>query len=340
MADRNDLKKPIVLILKSKNKDDSYERLFNEHGYKPVFVPVLAFKFINQADLRKQLENPESHSGLVFTSQRAVKAVYLCIRDTAFEEEWSSSLKEKWSQLPVFVTGKATGKQVREKLQFSSIFGEDSGSAEALAETILNKFPSDLSKELLFPCANIKKEILPNILKEKGYGICCITAYCTQPDPQLVESLRKLFEENKTRLSSPTSATPSDFIEEISATIGETSDNPVEYLETSGGTSELLGQTSELHREPSVAPGPGEVSNAFGHLACIVFFSPSGVNFAHDALQQTIRSFEDIKLVAIGQSTAQELQKHGLTVAGVPAKPDPQSLLKVIDSILEKGLKK
>lgn len=332
MADRNDLKKPIVLILKSKNKDDSYERLFNEHGYKPVFVPVLAFKFINQEDLTKRLENPESHSGLVFTSQRAIEAVYLCIRDTAFEEEWSSSLKEKWSQLPVFVTGKATGKQVREKLQFSSIFGEDSGSAEALAETILNKFPSDLSKELLFPCANIKKEILPNILKEKGYGICCITAYCTQPDPQLVESLRKLFEENKTSLSSPTSATPSEIIGETSATIGEISNNPVEVLETSGGTSELLGQTSELQ-------GPEEVSNGLGQLACIVFFSPSGVNFAHDALQQTIRSFEDIKLVAIGQSTAQELQKHGRTVAGVPAKPDPQSLLKVIDSILEKGLK-
>ncbi|CAB3979045.1 uroporphyrinogen-III synthase [Paramuricea clavata] len=330
MADSNDLKKPVVLILKSKNKDDSYERLFNEHGYKPVFVPVLAFKFINQADLRKRLENPENHSGLVFTSQRAVEAVNLCIRDMAFEEEWSSSLKEKWSQLPVFVTGKATGKQVREKLQFSPIFGEDSGSAEALAETILNKRPADLSKELLFPCANIKKEILPNILKEKGYGICCITAYCTQRDPQLVESLRKLFEENKARLSSPTSATPSEIIGEISA--GETSNNPVEVLETSGGTSELLGQTSELQ-------GREEVSNALGQLACIVFFSPSGVNFAHDALQQTIRSFEDIKLVAIGQSTAQELHKHSLTVAGVPAKPDPPSLLKVIDSILEKGLK-
>ena len=274
MADRNDPLKPVVLFLKSKNKDDSYERLSNERGYKPVFVPVLSFKFTNQQELTERLENPERHSALVFTSQRAVEAVDLCVRDTAFEEKWSSSLKEKWSHLPVFVTGKATGKHVREKLRFSSIFGEESGSAEALAQVILNTLPADLDKELLFPCANIKKETLPNILKDKGYDICCIMAYCTQPDPKLVESLQKLFAE----------------------------------------------EASDKLRQP----------------ACIVFFSPSGVNFAHEALEQTIKSFQDIKLVAIGQTTAQELQEHGLTISGVPTKPNPESLLKVIDSILSK----
>jgi uroporphyrinogen-III synthase len=269
MADENDPQKPIVLILKSKNKDDSYERLLNERGYEAVFIPVLSFKFVNQNDIKERLENPEKHSGLVFTSQRAVEAVHRCVKDTAFEEKWSSSLKAKWSQLPVFVTGKATGEQVRERLNFSSIFGEDSGSAQALTQTILNTLPADSQKELLFPCANIKKETLPSALKEKGYGIYCVTAYCTQPDPSLAESLQKHF----------------------------------------------LNETLKLPE-------------------CIVFFSPSGVNFAHDALQETLKSFQDIKLVAIGQSTAQELQKHGLTVSGVPDKPDPQSLLQVVDGIL------
>ncbi|XP_028407629.1 uroporphyrinogen-III synthase-like [Dendronephthya gigantea] len=292
MADKNDRDQPIILILKSKNENDNYERLLHEHGYRTVFVPVLSFKFINQEALKDRLNNPEKHSGLIFTSQRAIEAVQLCLSDPVFEEKWSSLLKEQWSHLPVFVTGKATGKQVREKLNFSSVFGEDSGSAQALSITILNTLPADLNKELLFPCANIKKETLPNILKEKHYGICCITSYCTQPDPKLLDSLKIIF---------------------------QTSSSTTEFSEASGLSSEFPEETSQPPAQPS----------------CIVFFSPSGVTFAHNALQQSIKSFENVKLVAIGQSTAQEMQNLGLTVSGIPKKPDPQSLLEVIDSILD-----
>ena len=305
MAARSGRDSPVVLILKSKNEDDKYEALLDERGYVPVFVPVLSFKFINQETLTERLKNPQQHSGIVFTSQRAVEAVHFCIEDSAFKEQWSSSVKEKWSSLPVFVTGKATGKQARKKLEFPSIFGEMSGSAQALAEIILKTLPADLNKELLFPCANIKKETLPNIVKEKGYGIHCITAYCTQPDPNLVESLQKLFEK------------PSG----IPVHLWEASERPA-ITQTFGLPDQTLAS-------------PGEASATFRQPACIVFFSPSGVNFARDALHQTLMSFEHIKLVAIGHSTAQELRKHGLTVSGVPEKPDPQALLKVIDSILD-----
>ena len=286
---------PVVLILKSKNKEDRYETLLNESGYIPVFVPVLSFKFINQDTLTERLKNPQEHGGLVFTSQRAVDAVHFCIEDSSFKEQWSSSVKEKWSNLPVFVTGMATGRQAREKLEFSSIFGEGSGSAEALAEIILSTLPGDLNKKLLFPCANIKKETLPNILKEKGYSVRCVTSYCTEADPNLTDSLQKRFANSQ-------DSTPSGV-----------------QVQVSEKTSAPFGESSATLRQP----------------ACIVFFSPSGVNFARDALRQTMTSFEDIKLVAIGHSTAQELQKHGLIVSGVPEKPDPQSLLKVIRSILD-----
>ena len=319
MADEGDHNKRVVLLLKSKSKDDNYERLLNEHGYKSVFVPVLSFKFINREELTERLKYPENHSGLIFTSQRSVEAVQFCVTDSAFEEKWRSSFKEKWSQLPVFVTGKATGKQAREKLQFSSIFGEDSGNAEALASVILNTIPANQNKELLFPCANIKKETLPNIMKEKGYALHCITAYCTQPDLRLLESFQKLFAENKAKtFISPSSSTPSTTVGKRSECIGDT-------LETSThGTSDLLGSKREILDESSEVPR---------QPSCIVFFSPSGVTFAHDALL-TMKSFESIKLVAIGQSTALELQKHKLHVSGVPEKPDPHSLLEVIDSIL------
>ena len=290
MADKSGSSRRIVLILKSKKEDDNYEKLLTEHGYKPVFLPVLSFKFINQEDLAERLENPDKHNGLVLTSQRAVEAIELCVQGSTLKGKWDSLLKDKWSQLPVFVTGKATGKLVREKLQFRSIFGEESGNASALAEVILSTLPSCVNKELLFPCANIKKETLPNIMKEKGYGIYCLTAYCTQPEPKLLESLQNLF---------------------IGKEI-EGSSSPL------GTCSEMTGKTSVSQEQPAI----------------VVFFSPSGVNFTHSALKNTVKTFESTKFVAIGQSTSQEMEKYGLTVSGVPEKPDPQSLLKVIDSIL------
>lgn len=260
----------VVLLLKSKKQDDDYEELLNKHGYQPIFIPVLSFQFTNKDKLTESLKNPDKHCGIILTSQRAVDAVYQCITDGEFEEKWRTSLREKWLKLPVFVTGKATAKRVKEKLQFCDIYGEDSGKAEALAVIIVNKLPPNLSKTLLFPCANIKKETLPSILEEKGYNLDCVTAYCTQVDANFVETLQNYFSNGNMK-------------------------------------------------------GP----------SFIVFFSPSGVVFGHEALKQTITSFHTVKLVAIGPSTSQGLIDHGLLVSGVAKKPNPLSLLEAVEFCLK-----
>lgn len=267
--------KSVVLLLKSKNQDDFYEQLLHEHGYEPVFVPVLSFKFTNKHELMQRLENPDKHCGLVFTSQRAVDAVYHCITDIELEEKWRISLQEKWLRLPVFVTGKATANRVTEKLQLDNIYGEDSGSAESLASTILEKTPPSSIQALLFPCANIKKETLPKKLEQEGYCLSCVTAYCTQADPNLTETLKEQF-----------------------------------------------------------------CNGNFRQPRCIVFFSPSGVTFAYEALKEIFPTFHEIRFIAIGQSTSQGLKDHGLVVSGVADKPNPPSLLKTIESCLKDRLEK
>lgn len=272
MADKNDTMSSMVLLLKSKNEDDMYEKLLREHGYEPVFIPVLSFEFTNKVELMARLENPDIHGGLIFTSQRAVDAVCHCITDAKLERKWRISLREKWMKLPVFVTGKATANRVRERIKLSEIHGEASGNAESLASIILQKLPRDFSKALLFPCANIKKETLPGILEKEGYCLHCVTAYCTRADRNLVASLEGRF-----------------------------------------------GKGRDVEEAPSG----------------IVFFSPSGVTFSCDALKQTIPSFHKIKFIAIGQATSQGLQDHGLLVSGVALKPNPPSLVKVIDCCLK-----
>lgn len=286
-------KKQTILFLKTQNVNDNYEKLFTEKNYFPVFIPVLSFDFINQNELRERLRHPQNCSGLIFTSQRAVEAVDICVKDANFIEEWSPDLHEKWSKIPVFVTGKATGKYARENLKFETIVGEESGCAEELANIIVNKLTaSDEGKELLFPCANIKKETLPNIVMEKGFKICCITAYCTKPHPDIIENIQKLFCAERD-------------LSELDAS-GKTAGNP-------------SGKTVVRSQKP----------------VCIVFFSPSGVNFAGEALRKHLKTFNESKLVAIGKSTAKELDKHKLFVSGTSQKPNPESLLQVISSILE-----
>ena len=50
-------------------------------GYEPVFVEVLSFRFVNLAQLVEVLRRGEGHSGLVFTSQTAVRAVAHCVSE-------------------------------------------------------------------------------------------------------------------------------------------------------------------------------------------------------------------------------------------------------------------
>ena len=50
-------------------------------SYEPVFVEVLSFQFVNLAQLVEVLRRGEGHSGIVFTSQTAVRAVAHCVSE-------------------------------------------------------------------------------------------------------------------------------------------------------------------------------------------------------------------------------------------------------------------
>ena len=48
-------------------------------GYTASCLPVLSFIFGQMEELWAAVERPEAHSGVIFTSQRAVEAVTQCI---------------------------------------------------------------------------------------------------------------------------------------------------------------------------------------------------------------------------------------------------------------------
>ena len=74
--------------------------------------------------------------------------------------------------------------------------------------------------------------------------------------------------------------------------------------------------------------------NLNGDPNLIVFFSPSGADFTLPTIAENARNFNDIKIVAIGQTTASWLEQRGYKVRGVAKKPTATSLSECIQLVL------
>ncbi|KAK3932267.1 Uroporphyrinogen-III synthase [Frankliniella fusca] len=179
-----------ILVLRAPKETldeaDPYIDEFRKAGLNAEGLDVLSFQFINQDILREKLLHPENYSGLVFTSPRGVVSVAQCF------EKAVDDLKS-WSVLPSYVVGEGTAQVLREKLALSS-FGKESGNAGELAQYICHVHKPEISKPLLFPSAELKRNILLNSLIDAGIAVDCVTSYKTVPHPQLSMMLQNIFQ--------------------------------------------------------------------------------------------------------------------------------------------------
>ncbi len=120
---------------------------------------VLEFDFVHREALRDALEQPNSYDGLIFTSPRAVEAVGDAM-------PWLPSENVRWHDKSVFAIGSATADALR-AIGFDSR-GEESGSAEALADFIASR---SFDRPLLFLCGDRRREVLPTRLRASGIEV-------------------------------------------------------------------------------------------------------------------------------------------------------------------------
>lgn len=173
-----------VLLLKSENENsDNYVKLLCEKNFDPVFVPTLEFVFINLDRLGSELKNFENYSGLIFTSQRSVQAIKLASKD--------DGLPLAWSELNNYCVGEATFNSITTELGIESK-GRETGNASSLADFIRDDLVagSFSGKPFLFPCSNLKQDILQKKLEEYGFSLNPVTAYETVAHPDLEEHLK------------------------------------------------------------------------------------------------------------------------------------------------------
>ncbi|KAG7173856.1 uroporphyrinogen-III synthase-like [Homarus americanus] len=174
-----------VWLFKSCEESNSqYISILTASGFSPVHVPVLSFQFCNQVPLKNALQIPQNHSGIIFTSQRAVEAV------AEIYSTLSVSCHHTWSEKKIFVIGEATGSAVQKLLKLSYT-GQESGNAQQLAPIIIKETEA-FDKPLLYPCGNLGRDELPKLLVKHDRDFRALTVYETSQHPQLKSVIQKL----------------------------------------------------------------------------------------------------------------------------------------------------
>lgn len=176
--------KTVWLLKSGEESDGRYSDALASAGLSAVMVPTLSFTWCNEGALRDALQKPQNHTGIIFTSQRAVEAVaQIYLKLTA-------DIHHQWCEKKIFVIGEATKLAVQKHLKLPCI-GQESGNAQQLAPIIIREI-KPFDKPLLYPCGNLGRDELPKLLAKQDRDFRALTSYETKQHPQLRQTIQKL----------------------------------------------------------------------------------------------------------------------------------------------------
>ncbi|KAF9422399.1 hypothetical protein HW555_001989 [Spodoptera exigua] len=167
-----------VVLFKSESED--YVKAFLECNYRTVFVEPLQFEFTNKQELTERLL--QDYTGIIFTSPRAIEAVSKC---------WDPTRFVIWNTKKVYTVGDSSCHKIKLLLGLEAS-GMSSGNAENLAKQIVQE--NAASSRFLFPCGNLRSEVLPTILQLSSITVDALTVYETTENKNLKADLIELNE--------------------------------------------------------------------------------------------------------------------------------------------------
>ncbi|XP_054719913.1 uroporphyrinogen-III synthase-like isoform X1 [Uloborus diversus] len=98
------------------------------------------------------------------------------------EDSMKDSITSHWKHKMNFSVGEATANLAKNLLDLDTR-GKEAGSSEKLCNIILGSDP--VTKPFLFPCSNIRKDTIPEVLKQNGISVQEIISYETVGNPDL-----------------------------------------------------------------------------------------------------------------------------------------------------------
>ena len=145
---------PDVILLRSADPPpDRYLKAFDHAGLRARCEPVLSFSFPRQEALAAQLRSRDAYAALIATSPRAGTALKRVFEDRPV-------LARAWRKAPAYAVGPKTAARLRDAGLAPR--GADAGSADALAEHIIE---ADPAAPVLFLCGNRRRDVLPQRLR-------------------------------------------------------------------------------------------------------------------------------------------------------------------------------
>lgn len=105
------------------------------------------------------------------TSRRAVEAIGLAAKE-------DKGILDPWKTLPAYCVGPATESFAKTHLGLENLLGSEAGNAKELTKRIIDNVGKE-SKCLLYPCSEIARETIEQILNEQEISIKKVVSYRT-----------------------------------------------------------------------------------------------------------------------------------------------------------------
>ena len=198
-----------ILLLKDNSlssKDETtsspadYEIILSELNCNIYFIPPLQFDFVNIELLLNRILCPEKYVGIILTSPRSVYAVHQAFKLMVKDPNVIIWRKNKMC----YTVGPSTSAKASQDLEWTPNNirgGNRCGNAHSLAELIIEDFKDEslglVTKGLLYPCGNLKRETIAKELENRSnIDLDTITCYETSPNKDLDANFNKVAKES------------------------------------------------------------------------------------------------------------------------------------------------
>lgn len=300
--------------------------------FRVVSFPILTHVTVHADELDQALLGMYHHTthydGVIMTSQKAVQAwQQACVRvyqKLYVQQDIHPERMRVLGQVPFYVVGPATAKALRHievatPFQPTTIHGAEAGNAESLALHMMRDMnQSRQPRRFLYLVGDKRSPALINTLQAHDAPVTLdeLVVYATDKNPG--------FEDNCALLARDIPRHTSD-----EALSGSRPSSTQRQREHHG----IVGHTQEEHLDAHTPPAsaPTEVRPDW-----IVFFSPSGGNYALQELVQrrwivSQEAHQGCKVACIGRTTAQWVHETlGFEPHAIAAHPTPDALQEAI----------
>lgn len=176
-----------ALLLKNKTSQlDKYDTLFKSNGFDPEFMPLLTHTNVTEEFLQL-IESPgylDNLRYIIITSQRTVECLSESVLPLLSQEARSKLLGKT-----IYTVGPVT-KDFLKRVGFQHLRGgEDAGNGNVLADIIISDLLGVEDKEevnehsiheLLFLVGEVRRDIIPKKLSQRGINVREVVMYKTQ----------------------------------------------------------------------------------------------------------------------------------------------------------------